>query len=107
MRMILRSVGIHARVQRPIAGVGRVDLLVGDRFVIETDGRTWHSDKNSFEKDKRRDLALAEAGYFVLRLSRRQVIHEHSRIIGAVRAVVARDEHRWKARHRRQGLVVL
>jgi very-short-patch-repair endonuclease len=105
VRLLLRSVGIRTRVQVRIDGVGRVDLLVGDRLVIETDGRLWHSDERSFADDKRRDLALAERGYLVLRLSYAQVIHESDHVLSVVRALVARDEHLWSGRHRRRGLV--
>ncbi|GAA2245944.1 endonuclease domain-containing protein [Herbiconiux moechotypicola] len=101
VRLLLRSVGIHARVQVRIDGVGRVDLLVGDRLVIETDGREWHSDARSFAADKRRDLALAERGYKVLRLSYQHVVHEQERVLATVRGIVARGDHRWSARHRR------
>lgn len=105
VRLLLRSVGIRTRVQARIDGVGRVDLLVGDRLVIETDGRLWHSDERSFADDKRRDLALAERGYLVLRLSYAQVMHESDYVLSVVRSLVARDEHLWSGRHRRRGLV--
>ncbi|MFB2599867.1 endonuclease domain-containing protein [Herbiconiux sp. P17] len=106
LRLLLRSVGIAARVQVRISGVGRVDLLVGDRLVIETDGREWHSDRKSFADDKRRDFALAEQGYLVLRLSYAQVILQPERTLATIRAVVERGEHRWSGRHRRRGLVL-
>src|SRR5262245_29057267 len=41
VRLFLRSRRIPFRVQVAISGVGRVDLLVGDRLVIELDGRTF------------------------------------------------------------------
>ncbi|WP_382305553.1 endonuclease domain-containing protein [Herbiconiux sp. UC225_62] len=106
LRLLLHSVGIEARVQVRISGVGRVDLLVGDRLVIETDGREWHSDRRSFADDKRRDFALAEQGYVVLRLSYAQVILQPHRTLDTIRAIVERGEHRWSGRHRRRGLVL-
>jgi very-short-patch-repair endonuclease len=107
LRLLLRSAGIDVRVQVKISGVGRVDLLVGERLVIETDGREWRSDKDSFAKDERRDLALAEQGYLVLRLSYQQVLFEPERVLDVVRGIVRRGEHRWSGRHRRAGLVRL
>ncbi|MCS5721904.1 endonuclease domain-containing protein [Herbiconiux sp. CPCC 203407] len=106
VRLLLRSVGIRVEVQVQISGVGRVDLLVGDRLVIETDGREWHSDARSFADDKRRDLALVERGYLVLRLSSAQVMFESELVLDVVRRLLARGEHRWAARHRRAGLAV-
>ncbi|QJU53542.1 DUF559 domain-containing protein [Herbiconiux sp. KACC 21604] len=107
LRLLLRSVGIELRVQVSISGVGRVDLVVGERLVIETDGRAWHSDRESFANDKRRDVALAERGYLVLRLSYHQVLFESEYVLRVVRGIVARGEHRWSGRHRQAGLVLL
>jgi len=42
VRLFLRSRRIPFRVQVAISGVGRVDLLVGERLVIELDGRAFH-----------------------------------------------------------------
>ncbi|WP_291040750.1 DUF559 domain-containing protein [Herbiconiux sp.] len=106
VRLLLRSVGIGVQLQVRISGVGRVDLVVGERLVIETDGREWHSDARSFADDKRRDLALVERGYLVLRLSYAQVMFEPELVLDVVRGLVARGEHRWAGRHHRAGLVV-
>jgi len=104
VRLLLRSVGIRPRLQVQIGGVGRVDLLVGDRLVIETDGRVWHSDARSFAEDKRRDLELMSRGYLVVRLSYAQVIHNSDHMLDVIRGIVERGEHRWSGRHRRGGL---
>ncbi|MGD8167762.1 endonuclease domain-containing protein [Herbiconiux sp. P16] len=102
-RLGLRRVNITSRSQVKIRGVGYVDLLVGDRLVVETDGREWHTKPEAYAADRRRDLALAELGYLVLRLSYEQVMGEWDRIVAVIRAIVARGEHRWSARHLRAG----
>ncbi|SDZ35479.1 Protein of unknown function [Herbiconiux ginsengi] len=98
-RLGLRRYNIASRSQVKIRGVGYVDLLVGDRLVIETDGREWHTKPEAYAEDRRRDLALAELGYLVVRLSYDQVMGEWDRVVTVIRAIVARGEHRWSARH--------
>ncbi|MDO9398292.1 MAG: hypothetical protein Q7T71_17230 [Herbiconiux sp.] len=66
-RLGLQRYNIRSRSQVEIRGVGFVDLLIGERLVIEVDGREWH-------------------------------------VVDILRALVARDEHRWAARHRKAGL---
>jgi len=105
VRLGLRAVNIPFRIQVELAGIGRVDLLVGERLVIECDGREWHSDDQAVKKDYERDLGAAERGYLVLRLSYAQVMFEWPRVVAVVRAIVARGEHRWAARHRRGAVV--
>ncbi|MGK9148903.1 DUF559 domain-containing protein [Plantibacter flavus] len=68
--------GIAVRRQVAFAGVGRVDLLVGERVVIEVDGFAYHSDPARFEADRRRDALLTASGHVVIRLSFRQVMFD-------------------------------
>ncbi|MCS5718577.1 DUF559 domain-containing protein [Herbiconiux sp. CPCC 205763] len=103
-RLGLRRYNIASRSQVKIRGVGNVDLLIGDRLVVETDGREWHTKPAAYLEDRRRDLALAELGYLVLRLSYAQVMDEWERVVVVIRAIVARDEHRWSPRQLRAGL---
>lgn len=99
----LRALGIKCRTQVYIGGVGRVDVLVGDRLVVETDGIAYHSG-DDVKRDRRRDLALHRLGYIVLRVDYGQVMNEWDMVEAVIRAYVSRDEHRWSARHIRAGL---
>ncbi len=103
-RLGLRALGIPFRSQAEIPGVGCVDLLVGERLVLEMDGEEWHSGPEAYAVDRERDLTLVELGYTVIRLTYDQVMDEWPRVIAVIRARVARREHRWSARHRRAGL---
>ncbi len=103
-RLGLRALGISYRSQVAIDGVGKVDLLIGDRLVLEVDGEEWHSGAEAYAVDRERDLRLVELGYSVIRLTYDQVMDEWDRVIAAIRALVGRDEHRWKTRHHRAGL---
>lgn len=99
-RLALRPLGIPYQTQVQIEQVGRVDLLIGDRLVLELDGERWHSAPKNFEEDRRRDLALQHGGYLVMRLSYAQVMNDWPRAELVIRALVARQEHRWTFRHR-------
>ncbi|RFA16640.1 hypothetical protein B7R22_04000 [Subtercola boreus] len=102
-RLRLRALGIPFRSQVPIRGVGRVDLLIGDRLVIELDGRKWHSSEQAFTRDRGRNLTLHEAAYLPMRYSYAQVMYEWDRIEAVIRGHVRRREHRWSSRQRRDG----
>ena len=97
VRLLLRSRRIRFHAQSHIGGVGTVDFLVGERLVIEVDGRAFHTGA-AFEEDRRRDFELVMRGYLVLRLSYRQVIHDWDRTRAGIIALVARREHRWAGR---------
>jgi very-short-patch-repair endonuclease len=86
-RFRLRMLGLDLRAQVRIPGVGRVDLVVGERLVIELDGWEFHRDREQFEEDRRRDAALAALGYVVLRFTYRQITREWSRVRAAVLAL--------------------
>jgi very-short-patch-repair endonuclease len=97
IRLLLHSRRIPFRTQVEVEGVGRVDLVVGERLVIEADGRAFHTGA-AFEEDRRRDFALAMQGYLVLRLSYRQIIDDWERTRAGILALLARGEHRWAGR---------
>ncbi|WP_419818211.1 endonuclease domain-containing protein [Glaciibacter flavus] len=94
VRLLLRRRQVRFRSQAYIDGVGRVDLLVGDRLVLELDGETFHVGAN-FEEDRRRDLALVRRGYVVVRLSYRQIVADWPQTSAAILELIARGEHRW------------
>lgn len=83
---MLRSRRIAAARQARIAGVGKVDFVVGDRLVIEVDGEAYHTDPVAFENDRRRDTELAIRGFRTLRFSYAQVRNDISRVEEAITA---------------------
>ena len=89
-RLRIRSMGVRVGSQVVIPGIGRVDLLVGDRLVIEVDGREFHAD---FERDRARDRALLVEGYAVVRISYRQVMDGWPEVEGQLRELIRRREH--------------
>lgn len=72
----------------------RVDLLVGTNWVIECDSRSFHDDPNRYREDRRRDLALAERGYRVTRLTWEQVFLQWGETEQMLLTMLRRREHR-------------
>ena len=101
VRLALRGHRVRLRSQVQIERVGRVDLLVGDRLIIEADGFRWHGTREAFEEDRRRDLALAARGYLVVRITYRRVLDDWPAVERELMQLIRRDEHLWRARHPR------
>ena len=93
-RLLLHRQHVRVRTQVLIAGVRHVDLLVGDRLILELDGRSFHSGED-FERDRMQDLELDLRGYLVVRLSYRMVTADWDRTHRAVVELVRRGLHRW------------
>lgn len=99
VRLLLRGRRVRHRTQVSIVGVGRVDVLVGDRLVIEIDGEGFHTGLE-FEADRRRDYELVQRGYLVLRLSYSMVMKDWAEVQRGIVALIERGEHRWGGRSR-------
>ncbi|MFW0786071.1 type IV toxin-antitoxin system AbiEi family antitoxin domain-containing protein [Gordonia sp. CPCC 206044] len=100
VRFRLRSRRISAKVQVEIDGVGRVDLLVGDRLIVEIDGEEFHRTAEQFEEDRRRDRVAAELGYLTIRLTYRAVVDQWVEVEEQIVSIVRSGRHR---RPRRRG----
>ena len=105
-RLRLRRRNIHVKTQVRIANVGFVDVLIGDRLVLELDSRTHHLGEN-YEKDRDRDLELFRQGFIVLRVSYRRVMFEWPTIEVAVLEAIRRGDHLRRAMHDRLGLATV
>lgn len=97
-RMLPRGKRLPHRTQAYIPGVGRVDLLIGDRLVVELDGAEFHMNKADFAEDRRRGFELVMRGYLVVRLTYDMVMHDWDRVRADLLAIIERGEHRWGAR---------
>lgn len=100
LRCALRAEGYRVRIQVQI-GQDRVDMLVGDRLVLECDSLTHHWNSRAFEHDRRRDLRLKSAGYEVLRFTYNQLMYELDEVLEMVRRMTRARKHRWSHRDRR------
>ena len=85
------------RIQVTLAPGLRVDLVIGERLVVEVDGREHHSDPSAFERDRIRDARLTALGYRVLHFSYSQVMHNWPAVEAAILAAVGHGDHRLHA----------
>lgn len=105
VRLALRDAGLRVTPQVRIPGVGRVDLLVGTKVVVELNSELWHSTAVQRAEDYRRDLALARLGYTVIRVSYDQAMKSRDQVVLAVlSAVRSTGTASQSLRHRRSQL---
>ena len=87
VRVLALLLGFRVRSQVVVSGIGRVDLVVEDWIVVETDGSAFH-DTALAPRDRRRDARLAATGRSVLRPGYELVVHDQTavarQLIGAV-----------------------
>lgn len=69
VRRYLERKGVKVRAQAVLHAVGRVDLLVGDRLIIECDSRAHHTSPEAYQTDRLRDAMSLREGFLVLRLT--------------------------------------
>lgn len=96
VRWWLESQRVGVRAQVRIPGVGRVDLLVGERWVIECDSVAHHTGLATYADDRRRDLELRRRGYLVTRLTWEQVFLSWASTQQALLEILRQQEHRQK-----------
>lgn len=94
VRWWLESQRVAVRSQVRVPGVGRVDLLVGRRWVIECDSVAHHTGLATYAADRRRDLELGRRGYLVIRLTWEQVFLTWPTTQEALLEILRRGEHR-------------
>ncbi|QAY74327.1 DUF559 domain-containing protein [Agromyces protaetiae] len=93
LRFRLRALGIALRSQVEIPGVGRVDFVLGDRLILEVDGRENHDGPSNRHKDLVRDAAAAALGFRTLRFDYALVVHDWQLVESAILACVESGAH--------------
>lgn len=73
LRLFFQRRGFAVRPQAYIRGIGHVDLLVGESWIIEADSQAHHSAPRDVDVDCERDLTARRLGYTRDRLSYRQI----------------------------------
>ncbi len=91
LHLELRRVPIRAQVE--IDGVGRVDLLVGERWILECDSRAHHTDEEAYAKDRGRDFDATALGYRTSRLTYDMCFARWDETVQWLAQVLATGEH--------------
>jgi very-short-patch-repair endonuclease len=94
---LVRKAGLpEPETQVRIAGY-RVDFVWREqRVVFEIDGYRFHTSRSAFDRDRRKDLALKQAGYDPNHFSRDQVKCEPLNVIASVAGALARGAMRQR-----------
>jgi very-short-patch-repair endonuclease len=100
VRRALELEQVDVTPQWHIDGVGFVDLLVGERLVIECDSRAHHTGRTAYQRDRLRDQVLTSLGYIHVRLTWEQVFLEWERTLAYLRGLIAAGLHRFPRRRR-------
>ncbi|MFT3798053.1 endonuclease domain-containing protein [Microbacterium sp.] len=88
----LRRMGVRVRQQVWIAGKP-VDVLVGERLVLQIDGWEHHSSSAQRAKDIAHDAELRLRGYTVFRFSYAQIVHQWAQVERLVQRAIAAGCH--------------
>lgn len=98
VRLFLQSRRIPVTSQAHIPGIGRVDLLVGRRLILECDSGAYHSPYDRYLLDRRRDVTARMLGYDVLRLSYEQIWTTWAETQHILSALVRQRRHHYEPR---------
>lgn len=93
VRWWLESLRVPVRAQVRIRGVGRVDMMLGHKWIIECDSRRFHDDPDQYARDRARDLRLQSYGYQVTRLTWEQVFLHWGTTKEMLLSILRRGEH--------------
>lgn len=88
----LRRWGVNVRQQVWLAG-RPVDIVVGEKLVIQLDGWQFHSSAAQRAKDIAHDAELRLRGYTVLRFGYAQVVHDRETVLRVIRRAIAARLH--------------
>lgn len=90
LRLAFLRAGFTVEVQVWFEGVGRVDLLINGRLVVEADSRLAHHGWELHVRDRNRDIDLARLGYITLRPGYQRTMFATDEVVEAARVLLAR-----------------
>ena len=87
-RLLVRNGLDHFKFHAAISGY-EVDFAFPiERIVIETDGWESHQSREAFERDRRRDSAIVDAGWTVVRLTWMRLHTEPAAVVGQLQRIL-------------------
>ncbi|MCL2514428.1 MAG: endonuclease domain-containing protein [Microbacteriaceae bacterium] len=93
-RLRLRWAGIPCREQVRIHG-HRVDLLIGERLIVQLDGIQHLTDPKQLVMDREYDRMLRRLGYTVVRFGYADVMRHWDLTFAEITALIAQRAHLW------------
>ncbi|MFF7293432.1 DUF559 domain-containing protein [Microbacterium sp. NPDC008134] len=90
LRLRLHILGIRLECQVSITGVGRVDLVIDGRLILEADGAEYHDGRTARHRDLRRDAVASTLGYESLRFDYAMIVHEWPVVSAAIISALVR-----------------
>ncbi|MFJ4254920.1 DUF559 domain-containing protein [Microbacterium sp. NPDC090003] len=93
IRLRLHRIGITMRSQVSVDRLGEVDFVIGEKLIVEADGRENHERERERLKDLRRDAIAAAVGYTTLRFSYALIVDEWPLVEAAILGAMARGAH--------------
>jgi hypothetical protein len=64
-------------------------LFPNERVIVECDGYDFHSDRHSFESDRRNDVIALTSGYVTVRITWEQLLNEPAALAAHLRRILA------------------
>ena len=93
-RLRLRRLGLKVGVQVPVPGLGHVDLMVGERLIVEVDSRRYHTGVDNYAEDRRRDRVAARRNLLRMRLTYESVMFGWDDVAADVLCAARNGYHR-------------
>ena len=84
----------RSRLRSSFRAWGRVDLKLGQNWIIECDSVQFHDNPRQYHLDRARDLQLQARRYTVTRLTWEQVFLDWERTSELLLTILRRREHR-------------
>lgn len=89
LRCIVREAGLAFEIQVTFPRVGRVDMVIEGRLVLEADSKLAHEGWKQQVKDRKRDFELARQGMMSLRLLYELIMYRPAAVLEAINELLA------------------
>jgi hypothetical protein len=83
LRCAFRAAGLEPELQVDLPGVGRVDLVLEGRLIVEADSRQAHDGWELHVRDRDRDIDAARLGYMSLRPAYNRTMYATADVVEA------------------------
>ena len=96
-RVRLHLAGLTCKIQVLALDAFRLDVVIGDRLLIEINGLQYHG-ADRFEPDHARGALLSGIGFIILRFTYYQVLFDWPTVLATISAAIERGDHRSRTR---------